>query len=66
MRLSKRLVAEMAEEVFDVPVSLGTVASLEQKTSDALAPAREQVGEAVGQAPVKNVDETGWKDETGW
>ena len=61
MRLSKRLVAEMAEEVFDVPVSLGTVATLEQQTSDALAPSHEQAGVAVGQAPVKNVDETGWK-----
>ena len=61
MRLSKRLVAEMAEEVFDVPVSLGTVVRLEQQTSDALVAAYEQAGAAVAEAPVKNVDETGWK-----
>ena len=51
----------MAEEVFDVPISLGTVATLEQQTSDALAPSHQQARDAVGEAPVKNVDETGWK-----
>ena len=60
-RLGKRLVREFVEAVFDVPVSLGTVATLEQQTSVALAPAHDQARDAVGQAPVKNTDETGWK-----
>lgn len=59
--LSKRSVREFVEAVFDVPVSLGTVAALEQQTSTALAAAHDQARDAVRQAPVKNADETGWK-----
>ena len=59
--LSKRSVREYVEVVFDVPVSLGTVAALEQQTSQALAPAHQQAGLAVRQAPVRNADETSWK-----
>jgi transposase len=59
--LSKRSVKEFVEAVFDVPVSLGTVAALEQQTSAALAPAHDQARDEVRNAPVKNADETGWK-----
>jgi transposase len=59
--LSKRSVKEFVEAVFDVPVSLGTVATLEQQTSAALAGAHGQARDAVRDAPVKNADETGWK-----
>ena len=59
--LSKRSVREYVEVVCDVPVSLGTVATLEQQTSEALAPAHQQAGLAVRQAPVRNTDETSWK-----
>lgn len=59
--LSKRSVRELVEAVFDVPVSLGTVATLEQQTSAALADAHDQARDAVREAPVKNADETGWK-----
>ena len=59
--LSKRSVKEFVEAVFDVPVSLGTVAALEQQTSAALASAHDQARDAVRDAPVKNADETGWK-----
>jgi transposase len=58
---SKRGVEEISEAVFDAPVSLGTVSNLEQEMSAALAPAHEEALDAVQQAPVKNVDETGWK-----
>jgi transposase len=57
----KRGVQEIVETVFQVPVSLGTVAALEQEMSAALAPAHTEAGQAVREAPVKNVDETGWK-----
>ena len=59
--LSKRSVQEYLEVVFDVPISLGTVATLEQQTSEALDPAHRQAGIAVRQAPVRNADETSWK-----
>jgi len=59
--VSKRGVEEICEAVFDVPIALGTVANLEQEMSAALAPAHEEAVAAVRQAPVKYVDETGWK-----
>jgi transposase len=59
--LSKRSVRELVEAAFEVPVSLGTVATLEQQTSVALIGSHEQARDAVREAPVKNADETGWK-----
>lgn len=59
--LSKRSVREFVEAVFDVPVSLGTVVTLEQQTAAALASAHDEARDAVRGAPVKNADETSWK-----
>ncbi|MBY0458958.1 MAG: IS66 family transposase, partial [Gemmataceae bacterium] len=59
--LSKRSIKEFVEAVFEVPVSLGTVATLEQQTSAALVAAHDQARDEVRGAPVKNADETGWK-----
>ncbi len=59
--LSKRGVEEIVEEIFEAPIALGTVANLEQETSAALAGAHQEALDAVAEAPVKNVDETGWK-----
>lgn len=59
--LSKRRVEEVVETVFEVPVALGTVAKLEQEMSAALEPAHQEAMAAVQQAPVKHLDETGWK-----
>jgi transposase len=59
--VSKRGVEEICEALFQAPVALGTVANLEQEMSAALAPAHQEAVEAVRQAPVKYVDETGWK-----
>jgi transposase len=59
--LSKRRVEEVVETVFEVPVALGTVARLEQEMSAALEPAHQQALAALQQAPVKHLDETGWK-----
>ncbi|MGH8631528.1 MAG: IS66 family transposase [Burkholderiales bacterium] len=59
--VSKRGVEEIAEAVFEAPVSLGTVANLEQEMSVALATAHQEAVAAVQQAPVKHADETGWK-----
>jgi transposase len=59
--VSKRGVEEIAAAVFDAPVSLGTVANLEQEVSAALAPAHEEALSAVREAEVKSADETIWK-----
>lgn len=59
--LSKRSVRELVEVAFEVPVSPGTVSVLEQQTSVALILAHDQARDAVRDAPVKNADETGWK-----
>jgi len=59
--VSKRGVEEIAAAVFDAPVGLGTVANLEQEVSRALAPAHREARAAIAAAPVKHVDETGWK-----
>lgn len=59
--VSKRGVEELTAEVLGLPVSLGTVANLEQEMSVALAPAHDEALAAVRQAPVKHLDETGWK-----
>ena len=59
--LSQRGLEELAEDVFEVPLSLGTVGHLGQQMSAALAPAHAEALQAVRMAAVKNVDETGWK-----
>ena len=58
---SQRTIEAFVETVFGVPLSLGSVANLQQEMSDALAVAHQQAKNAVAAAPVKHVDETGWK-----
>jgi transposase len=57
---SKRVVQEIALTVFDATLSLGQVVNLESEMSDALKEQHLQARDAVRDAPVKNVDETGW------
>jgi len=59
--VSHRGLEEIAEVVFGVPLSLGSVTALQEQMSEALAPAHEEIAQEVRPAPVKNVDETGWK-----
>jgi transposase len=59
--MPKRAAEEISADVFSAPISLGTVSALEQEVSAALAPAHAEALAAVQQAPVKNVDETSWK-----
>jgi transposase len=65
-QVSQRGLEEIVETVLNVPLSLGTIAHLEQQMSAALAPAHAEALAAVRQAPIKNVDETGWKRAGGW
>jgi transposase len=60
--VSKRGIEEIADQLFDAPIALGTVANLEQETSAALAPIHQEAKAAVAAAAVKHVDETGWKE----
>jgi transposase len=59
--ISKRGIEEIAETIFQVPISLGTIANLEQEVSTAIAPAHQEALEAVRTAEVKFADETSWK-----
>src|SRR5205085_12274273 len=58
---SKRGVEQVVETLFGVPVALGTVAAVEQGLPAALAAAHAEAVAAARAAPVKDVDETGWK-----
>ena len=60
--VSKRGVEEITDALFDAPISLGSVANLEQEVSSALVPAHKEATEAIKSAPIKHVDETGWKE----
>jgi transposase len=59
--VSKRGVEEIAADVFDAPIALGTVANLEQEVSAALAAPHQEAVAAVQAAAVKHADETSWK-----
>jgi transposase len=59
--VSKRGIEELIETVVGLPISLGTVANLEQEMSAALAASHAAARQAVQDAAVKHVDETGWK-----
>ena len=59
--MSKRGIEETVETLFGVPVALGTVADVEREVADALETEYEKVRTHVADAPVKHLDETGWK-----
>ena len=59
--VSRRGLEEVCETLFDIPVSLGTIAALERQTARALEIPHQQIGAALKHAPVKNIDETSWK-----
>jgi len=59
--VSQRGLEDVAEVLFGVPLSLGSVTALQEQMSAALQPAHQEIAAEVRPAPVKNVDETGWK-----
>lgn len=59
-RLSRREAVACLAELGEVELSVGALARLEQTTSTALEPVVAEVAAAVQQAPVANLDETGW------
>ena len=60
--LSKRETAEVIADFFKADVSLGSVPTLEQRTSEAIRKPVEEAREYVQAQPVVNVDETGWRE----
>src|SRR5436309_8467040 len=63
--VSQRGLEDIAEVVFGVPLSLGSVTALQQQMGAALEPAHRQIADEVRRAPAKNVDETSWKQAGG-
>jgi transposase len=59
--LSQRGLEETTEALFEVPISLGSVGSLQEELSQALEAPHQEIAQVVQQAAVKHVDETGWK-----
>ena len=59
--ISKRSVEEIASDVFDAPIALGTVANLEREMGAALEAPHQEALEAVRTAAIKHADETSWK-----
>lgn len=60
--VSKRGLEEIADTLFQAPIALGTVSNLERAMTKALQAAHTQAQQAVRDAKVKNIDETGWKE----
>lgn len=64
-RLSKREIELLVEDFFGIPLALGSIANLEQATSEALAAPVEEVAKAIQVQPVVHADETGWYERSG-
>jgi hypothetical protein len=62
-RLSKRQVAQLLEDCFEIKLSASSVVRQQKAVSAALADALEEVRTYVQQQPVRNMDETGWPQE---
>jgi transposase len=62
-RQSRRQVSELLRELCGVNVSLGSIQALCEETSEALAIPCQEAQEAVAQADIAFVDETGWKEQ---
>ena len=61
-RISQREVGALLEDLFALPLSVGSVVTLQATVSAALAPVYTEVQAQVQAAAVVNVDETGWKE----
>ena len=60
-RLSKRVTQQMMEEVFGVPMSVGTLSPLEQATTEVIAAPVEEARTYVHAQEVAHLDETSWR-----
>src|SRR5207247_6035293 len=60
-RLSKRTTQPVMDEVFGVPMSVGTIGPLEQATTEAVAAPVEEARTYVHAQEVAHLDETSWR-----
>jgi transposase len=67
-RLSKRTTQQMMEEVFGVPMRVGTISPLERATTEVLAAPVEEARTYVHAQEVAHLDETSWRqgDKRAW
>jgi transposase len=63
-RMSKRAVEELVQDFFGVDVSLGSIANLQQSTSDAVAEPVDELALAMRKEPIVHADETGWYERS--
>lgn len=61
-RLSKRSLKCLLSDLFDVEISLGSIAACEQRTSQALAAPVAELGDYVRAQATVNADETSWRE----
>jgi transposase len=62
--LSKRTTQNALEDLFGVPLCVGTIANLEQATGQVLAEPVAEARASVPAQPVAYLDETGWREGT--
>lgn len=53
--------AELLHDLYGIDISTATIAAMEHRKAEELAPVAEAIGEKVRQAPVKHLDETGYR-----
>src|SRR5918998_1819488 len=61
-RLSKRTTAQVMEDVFRMPMSVGTISQSEKATTEMLAVPVEEARAYVPARPVAHLDETSWRE----
>jgi transposase len=59
-RMGKRPIRQLCEDLFDIPISLGSISHLEARTAQALAPIHAQAKQFL-ESQDAHVDETSWK-----
>lgn len=62
-RISRRETVELCRDLFGVSVSVGCVARILERTSDALEVPYDEIASAVKSSPVAHMDETGWREK---
>jgi len=67
-RLSKRLVQSWFQDVYQMPICLGSVSNVEGTVSQSLKPVHEEVLTAMQAEKIVHIDETGYKEcsKNGW
>ena len=62
-RVTRRGCQEIAQTLFGIDISVGSVCNLHEEVSQAVESCCEQIKQALPQEKALNVDETGWKSK---